>query len=150
MKSAKSLKKQKRYLEMAWRWACFISFKTCENDRWPTSAHRYLPVTTKWFFFTKPAQAPKISAGIEREGAQRGNVMNFACATSQSKLEICSGKFEFGIFKIASTSASSRDVWTRCVNKWNLTSMDSLCYKTQGDSCHKGIIWKEKYFVVFG
>jgi len=88
MKSAKSLKKQKRYLEMAWRWACFLSFKTSENDRWPTAAHRYLPVTTKWFFFTKPAQAPKISAGIEREGAQSGNAMNCACATSQSKLEM--------------------------------------------------------------
>lgn len=119
----------KDILEMAWRWACFLSFKTSQNDRWPTSAHRYLAVTTKWFFFTKPAQTPKISAGIDRGGVQRGNVMNCACAKSRSKLEM----FRRNFSSLNSAYSISRDVWTWCVKKWNLTSMESLCYKTQGD-----------------
>jgi len=54
-------------------------------------------------------------------------------------------KFEIYKFKMASSSGASRNVSTREI--W--LQWKDYVIKTQGESCHKGIIWREKCIVLF-
>ena len=75
--------------------------------------------------------------------------MNCACATFRSKLE----KFRRNFSSLNSINSKWRRLEEPVVmcqqGEFDCNKKPMSIIKTQGESCHKGIIWKEKYIVLF-